>query len=171
MAGPCRIPKLTVQVRFPSPAPHAKSVGPERDSAIGDSPRTVALIPEGALGPHTGHKTFTSAPVFRPQMDAQPVIHRGRNGGVGLACGVLVDQRGSRAVVTHAGHQVLEAGARRSRQDVAGVPQVVCRKRGITIMFLGAADPEKYPWAPRERSFPCKISLFTKVHDRRLHGM
>ena len=26
MAGPCRIPKLTVRVRFPSPAPHAKSV-------------------------------------------------------------------------------------------------------------------------------------------------
>jgi hypothetical protein len=26
IAGPCRIPKLTVRVRFPSPAPHAKSV-------------------------------------------------------------------------------------------------------------------------------------------------
>src|SRR5665811_811071 len=26
MAGPCRIPKLTVRVRFPSPAPHAKNV-------------------------------------------------------------------------------------------------------------------------------------------------
>jgi hypothetical protein len=26
MAGPCRIPKLTVRVRFPSPAPQAKSV-------------------------------------------------------------------------------------------------------------------------------------------------
>jgi hypothetical protein len=29
MAGPCRIAKLTVRVRFPSPAPQAKSVGAE----------------------------------------------------------------------------------------------------------------------------------------------
>ena len=32
MAGPCRIPKLTVRVRFPSPAPHAKSVATVADS-------------------------------------------------------------------------------------------------------------------------------------------
>jgi len=32
MAGPCRIPKLTVRVRFPSPAPHAKSVAAHGDS-------------------------------------------------------------------------------------------------------------------------------------------
>jgi hypothetical protein len=29
MAGPCRIPKLTVRVRFPSPAPGTKSVAAE----------------------------------------------------------------------------------------------------------------------------------------------
>jgi len=32
MAGPCRIPKLTVRVRFPSPAPHAKSVAAQANS-------------------------------------------------------------------------------------------------------------------------------------------
>jgi len=34
MAGPCRIPKLTVRVRFPSPAPHAKSVAAQSNPAV-----------------------------------------------------------------------------------------------------------------------------------------
>ena len=34
MAGPCRIPKLTVRVRFPSPAPHSKSVAAESNWRI-----------------------------------------------------------------------------------------------------------------------------------------
>jgi hypothetical protein len=34
MAGPCRIPKLTVRVRFPSPAPHAKSVAAQSNWTI-----------------------------------------------------------------------------------------------------------------------------------------
>ncbi len=33
IAGPYRIPKLTMRVRFPSPAPHAKSVAPQANRA------------------------------------------------------------------------------------------------------------------------------------------
>src|SRR5450759_3577355 len=34
MAGPCRIPKLTVRVRFPSPAPRVKSVAAQSNPAV-----------------------------------------------------------------------------------------------------------------------------------------
>jgi hypothetical protein len=34
MAGPCRIPKLTVRVRFPSPAPHVKSVAAQANRTV-----------------------------------------------------------------------------------------------------------------------------------------
>src|ERR1019366_6987717 len=34
MAGPCRIPKLTVRVRFPSPAPNAKSVAAQANPTV-----------------------------------------------------------------------------------------------------------------------------------------
>jgi hypothetical protein len=51
MAGPCRIPKLTVRVRFPSPAPNAKSVTGQTNSTASlkqvnahPRPRT-ALVP------------------------------------------------------------------------------------------------------------------------------
>ena len=34
IAGPCRVPKLTVRVRFPLPAPHAKSVAAQSNRTL-----------------------------------------------------------------------------------------------------------------------------------------
>src|SRR5674476_328272 len=63
MAGPCRIPKLTVRVRFPSPAPNTKSVATHGDSLtpfsvlrrLGTSKNGVN-DPRTICGPHTGHR-------------------------------------------------------------------------------------------------------------------
>src|ERR1035437_8371996 len=63
MAGPCRIPKLTVRVRFPSPAANAKSVATHGDSLtpfsvirrLGTSKNGVN-DPRTICGPHTGHR-------------------------------------------------------------------------------------------------------------------
>src|SRR5665647_654832 len=44
MAGPCRIPKLTVRVRFPSPAPHAKSVAAQANPTYLSSRSTLIRL-------------------------------------------------------------------------------------------------------------------------------
>jgi len=44
MAGPCRIPKLTVRVRFPSPAPHAKNVATQANRWIPGLCRSVLSV-------------------------------------------------------------------------------------------------------------------------------
>jgi hypothetical protein len=58
MAGPCRIPKLIVRVRFPSPAPHAKTVAAEPYSRISVVCQTrILLLARATLGhsyPHLG---------------------------------------------------------------------------------------------------------------------
>jgi hypothetical protein len=49
MAGPCRIPKLTVRVRFPSPAPYANTVAAEPNSrtpALCEPTSSQSRIPE-----------------------------------------------------------------------------------------------------------------------------
>ena len=48
-----------------------------------------------------------------------------RDGAISIRAGVLVDQRGPRAVVTHASHEVTQTGARLGRQGVARVPKIV----------------------------------------------
>jgi len=49
MAGPCRIPKLTVRVRFPSPAPNAKNVAVQANRVeikpLGRSARSMPFHP------------------------------------------------------------------------------------------------------------------------------
>jgi hypothetical protein len=44
MAGPCRIPKLTVRVRFPSPAPHAKNVAAQANPTYLSSRSTLIRV-------------------------------------------------------------------------------------------------------------------------------
>ena len=63
MAGPCRIPKLTVRVRFPSPAPHTKSVAAHTNLArihpLGSSARWyfgASPAPDGIPPPSRGER-------------------------------------------------------------------------------------------------------------------
>jgi hypothetical protein len=56
---------------------------------------------------------------------AQPGVEGCRDPFVGYPTGVLMDQGRGGRVVSHAGHQVTQAGTRLSGQCVAGVPQVV----------------------------------------------
>ena len=67
MAGPCRIPKLTVRVRFPSPAPHAESA-----AAVGDS--RAPPLSEGQIKQINAILTSLRPPgSCRPRhMDAHP---------------------------------------------------------------------------------------------------
>src|ERR1035437_3013449 len=51
MAGPCRIPKLTVRVRFPSPAPHAKSVAAQANPTVSLKQVNAHSRPKTALVP------------------------------------------------------------------------------------------------------------------------
>jgi hypothetical protein len=51
MAGPCRIPKLTVRVRFPSPAPHAKSVAAQANPTVSLKQVNAHSRPKKALVP------------------------------------------------------------------------------------------------------------------------
>ena len=51
MAGPCRIPKLTVRVRFPSPAPHAKSVAAQSNPTVSLKQVNAHSRPKTALVP------------------------------------------------------------------------------------------------------------------------
>ena len=55
MAGPCRIPKLTVRVRFPSPAPCPNTVAAEQHWGISDICRacvSVSALPLWATDIH-----------------------------------------------------------------------------------------------------------------------
>src|SRR5262249_8118069 len=94
-----QLPKLTVGVRFPSPAPGI-------EAQAGSAFRTWAFCSSGywccAL----------------PLACHEPAGTRAR-------CLVLVDHRGPLAVVTHAGHQVAQAGAAVSGELVCRVSQVV----------------------------------------------
>jgi hypothetical protein len=59
---------------------------------------------------------------------------------VGCIGGVLVDHRGAWAAVAHPGHQISQDAARRSREGISGMPQVVKVQIGDTdrgdILFL-----------------------------------
>ena len=59
---------------------------------------------------------------------------------IGRIGGVLVDHRGAWAPVAHPGHQISQAAARRSREGIPGMPQVVKVQIGDTdrgdILFL-----------------------------------
>jgi hypothetical protein len=59
---------------------------------------------------------------------------------IGLAAGVLVDQRGTRAVVPHPGHEIAETGPGLRRQRVPGVPEVVEVQTAHTDV-LGSGRP------------------------------
>lgn len=52
-------------------------------------------------------------------------FHRVGDLAVGPLRGVLVDQRGTHAVVAHPGHQVTQRGTAQRSERVAGVPQIV----------------------------------------------
>src|SRR5665811_1296047 len=70
MAGPCRIPKLTVRVRFPSPAPHAKSVTTEAHSTISILFARSLWVQEMTPRATHGPQTLISGPTFRLQIEA-----------------------------------------------------------------------------------------------------
>ena len=124
MAGPCRIPKLTVRVRFPSPAPHAKSVAAHTNRAkiqpLGSSVRSMRFHPLAIDSRSSRQDQPTRGPPIRvlvmtssPQLVVQSVSDR----TVSPTSRVLIDDCRVHAVVTHPRHQVTPARAGLSRQD------------------------------------------------------
>ena len=125
-----QLPKLTVRVRFPSSAPENYPwSGPFFASDPAQQRSTAASV-----GPSTGPTTFGTG---RDLRSAQPGVEGCRDRLVGHPTAVLIDQGGGGGVVSHAGHQVTQAGTRLSGQCVAGVSQVVKMEVGDSDLFAG----------------------------------
>jgi hypothetical protein len=119
------VPKLTVRVRFPSPAPHAKSVAAHTNRAkiqpLGSSVRSMRFHPLAIDSRSSRRDQPTRGPPIRvlvmtssPQLVVQSVSDR----TVSPTSRVLVDDCRVHAVVTHPRHQVTRARAGLSRQGV-----------------------------------------------------
>jgi hypothetical protein len=116
-----QLPKLTVRVRFPSPAPRlgvlAKTYVPAR--AVG-----VRLVPSSQGASRALVRVVASFPVslaaglvrLRGLLStcAHRLVQRLSEGPIRLTRRVLVDQRGLRRVMAHPGHQVTGTGPTRT---------------------------------------------------------
>ena len=76
MAGPCRIPKLTVRVRFPSPAPHAKSVAAQANPTVSLKQVNAHSGPKTALVPLRVPLTILASAPGDCQFDSFRVVIR-----------------------------------------------------------------------------------------------
>jgi hypothetical protein len=138
-----QLPKLTVRVRFPSPAP------PQRPSSepfplirvffvlawlyAACDPRAIRV--RLASAPRGGVRRFVAVLFRDPVLAAVPTKQARRSLRdlpVGPLCGVLVDQRGTHAVVPHPVHEIAKRRTARRREQVAAVPQIVEMKSGGT---------------------------------------
>jgi hypothetical protein len=106
-----QLPKLTVRVRFPSPAPTEKSPMGQGKSAS----RCVRLtLPDPVDLPVRAVHVLLRASLASLAISPHLGVDCAGDGLVGLGRRVLVDERGTHAVVSHARHQVTGASAGRA---------------------------------------------------------
>jgi hypothetical protein len=109
-----------VRVRFPSPAPQAKT---QVTAGIGRPPTGPISVPLARRDQDPGRAVVIAVVFALLALDVG--VDCVRNELVGAAGHVLVDHRGPLAVVSHPGHQVSKRGAALRRELVPGVPEVV----------------------------------------------
>src|SRR5689334_4071249 len=93
-----QLPKLTVRVRFPSPAPRQRPCsGRQSEPGPSTSPAPSSLRVPSACPTRGALRTFARVPALllrRPLLDLQLLIHGLGDGLVSLRGAVLVYQRG-----------------------------------------------------------------------------
>jgi hypothetical protein len=120
--------KLVMRVRFPSPAPTTKPQVGSGFPTWGFAVQVFEIgcraisVPLATRGQSSGR--FVAVVVLsRLVVDVR--VNRVRDRLVGPARLVLVDHRGPRRVMPHAGHKVAQSGPAVGRELIAGVPQIV----------------------------------------------
>src|SRR3954452_20541266 len=124
-----QLPKLTVRVRFPSPAPRTKPRPGEVLPDLGFCPSRTGSPRRAIHGPLTSTgrvARLATSPEFR----LQRLVHGLGDGAVGFGGGVLIDDRGLAGIVTHPRHQLPGAGPGAGGDRVAGVSQIVEMESG-----------------------------------------
>jgi hypothetical protein len=118
-----QLPKLTVRVRFPSPAP------PQRPSS--------QAVPAPSW-PLRFRRRTPACPLRARCPGRQWAIQSRRDGSVPVGCGVQVDARGAGARMSHAGHEIRQRRSGLRSQRVSRVAEIV--KVNAAIVEAGSRD-------------------------------